>query len=112
MYLIENSFEDKDSINKLIKEKVIKHINNRFFKYVKKIKYKYYSTLIKDLNHSIQFYEYYKTSGFIPFGEVGTVHFIENKEDSGGFRSELLQHYSKYKMAVFSLCYCKNETIN
>lgn len=112
LYLIKKPIEDKDALNKLIKQQVIQQIKNQFFNFDKKKKYKYYSKLIKEVNHSIQFYEYYKAWGFIPFGEAGTAYFIENEEDFGGFSSELLQHYPKYKIAVFSLSYYRNDTIN
>lgn len=67
---------------------------------------------ISELANTLNFYEYYKGTFLIPFGEAGTVHFIENKEDPGGFSSEELIHYYNYRIATFNLKPCINDSLN
>jgi hypothetical protein len=111
LYLIKNPINDKDSIQKVIQKKVLQKVNTEFF-------YKHganeFSKNRKDeLSYRIRFYEHYTGTFFlIPFGEAGTVHFIENEEDPGGFSSEELSHYNKYHVAEFNLEYDKNNTLN
>ena len=104
IYLIKNLIDDRDSLNKIIKSMVTQKMNSQFISNKEK------STT--QLNYSISFYEYYKGWGTHPFGEAGTAHFIEHKEDPGGFSSELLEYYREYKIATFRLKHCKNDTIS
>lgn len=62
------------------------------------------------LDTGFRFYEYYNASPFIPFGEAGTAHFIENEEDLDGFINESLMHYSQYLIADFKWMYCEKDT--
>jgi len=112
--LVKNQIDNKDSLRVIIKEMVIQKMNDQMNggEEILKTKYKYADWSLPAINASISFHQYYKTLGIIPFGEAGTAHFIDNEEDPGGFSSELLEHYQKYKIAEFSLRYCKNDTIN
>lgn len=103
LYLVKYPIKNKDSIFRVIENMVLQKVNDQFKTSVKRI----------EMPYRISFFEYYNgTPFFIPFGEAGTTHFIENKEDPGGFSSEELFHYNQYRIAEFSLDYCKNDTLN
>ncbi len=91
LYLIKNPISDRDSRNKIIQEMVIQKVNTESIS-------------------SMRFYEYYKGWGSNPFGEAGTAHFIEYKEDPGGFSSELLEYYERYRIAKFDMNFSENNT--
>lgn len=116
LYLIENEINDRDSLNKLIKQMVIKKMNSEFIGKEEKYKLKYQYTpdspSITYLHYSLDFYTYFVGWGENPFGEAGTAHFIENEEDPGGFSSEELDHYKKYKIAEFYITSCEKDTVN
>ncbi|MFD2562912.1 hypothetical protein [Aquimarina rubra] len=98
LYIIKNPTEDKNVLQKAIKtivlEKTKKNLNNS----------------ISDVEHSIDFYEYTKGSFFIPFNDAGTYYFIDHEEDPGGFSVEVLDMYSNYRIAEFSLQRCQEDT--
>ena len=103
LYIVKYLIEDKDSLHKVIEKIVLQKVNNQ-------LKTPFENVTVP---YRISFYEYYNgTSFLIPFGEAGTTHFIEHKEDPGGFSSEELSHYSQYLMAEFNLEFCKNDTLN
>lgn len=116
LYLVKNEINDRDSLNRLIKQMVLKKMNSEFIGKEEKYKSKYLYTTNSpsrtDLYYSIDFYTYFVGWGTNPFGEAGTAHFIENEEDPGGFSSEELSHYSKYKIAELSVNFCEDDTIN
>lgn len=116
LYLAKNEINDRDSLNKLIKQMAIKRMNSEFIGNEEKYKSKYQHTPDSpsrtDLHYSLDFYTYYEGWGTNPFGEAGTAHFIENKEDPGGFSSEELSHYSKYKIAELYITFCEEDTVN
>lgn len=116
MYLIKNYINNRDSLNSIIKNRIVQKINTEFIgkedKYKSKYQYTSESPSRTELYYSLSFYQYYSGWGTNPFGEAGTEHFIENKEDPGGFSSELLEHYDKYRIAEFDIRFCKNDTIN
>lgn len=103
LYLIKHPIKDKDSLHGFIEKMILQKVNAQIETSSK--------TII--LPYSIRFYEYYNgTPFFIPFGEAGTTHFIENKEDPGGFSSEEISNYNTYRIAEFNLDYCKNDSLN
>lgn len=108
IYLIKNPIKNRDSLNIIIKEMIVQKMDAQIDhnKEILKTKYKYGTWSLPEIDASIRFYEYYNSWGIHPFGEAGTAHFIENKEDPGGFSSELLEHYQTYKISEFSLRYC------
>ncbi|MCU0352024.1 MAG: hypothetical protein MUF43_14540 [Flavobacterium sp.] len=116
LYLIENEINDRDSLNKLIKKMVIKKMNIEFIgkegKYKSKYQFTPNSPSRTDLDYYLDFYTYFVGWGTDPFGEAGTAHFIENKADPGGFSSEELDHYRKYKIAEFYISFCEKDTVN
>ncbi|KFF05763.1 hypothetical protein B0A68_17840 [Flavobacterium reichenbachii] len=116
LYLIKDPINNRDSLNTIIKKMVVQKMNAEFIgkenKYKEKYQYSSESPSRTDLYYSLSFYRYYKGWGTNPFGEAGTEHFIQNKEDPGGFSSELLEHYYEYKIAEFDIAFCKNDTIN
>ncbi len=97
LYFIKNPISNKDSINKIIKEKVIQLSNNQFkSKEIPK----------KPQAYTLRFYEYSKGD----WGENGTAYFVEHKEKPEGMLPELLEYYPEYLMAKFSLQACKKDT--
>ncbi|PXY40479.1 hypothetical protein DMB65_12815 [Flavobacterium cheongpyeongense] len=116
LYLVENEIKDRDSLNKLIKQMVIKKMNSEFIgreeKYKSKYQYTPDSPSRTDLYYFLNFYTYFEGWGTNPFGEAGTAYFIENEEDPGGFSSEELDHYRKYKIAEFYIRFCEKDTVN
>jgi hypothetical protein len=104
LYLIKNPISDNDSLNSIIKNMVVQKMDSQLLAHKEKS--------ITELNFNINFYKYYKGWGSNPFGEAGTAHFIENREDPGGFSSELLEYYQEYQIASFSLSHCKNDTLS
>lgn len=105
LHLVKYPIKDKDSLHKIIEKMVLQKVSN------------HYETSSKNTRaivpYRIRFYKYYSgTPFFIPFGEAGTTHFIENKEDPGGFSSEEISHYNTYHIAEFNLKYCRNDSLN
>jgi glucan phosphoethanolaminetransferase (alkaline phosphatase superfamily) len=116
LYLVKNPINNQDSLNAIIKNRVVQKMNTEFIgrenKYKQKYQYTSESPSTTYLSYSIRFYSYYKGWETNPFGEAGTEHFINNKEDPGGFSSELLEYYDDYRIAEFDIRFCKNDTIN
>ncbi|WP_378174096.1 hypothetical protein [Aquimarina sp. SS2-1] len=98
LYIIKNPTKDKDVLQKAIRAMVLE----------KTKKNSNYST--SDVEHRIDFYEYTKGSFFIPFNDAGTYYFIDHEEDPGGFSVEVLDMYSNYRIAEFSLQRCQEDT--
>lgn len=110
LYLVKYPIKYKDSIHKVIEKIVLEKVNTEF---LDNNGANEFSKKLPEVSYHIRFYEYYTgTPFFVPFGEAGTVHFIENEEDPGGFSSEELSHYNEYRIAEFNLEYCKNDTLN
>ena len=111
LFLIKNPVSERDSIQRAIEEMVLKKVATEFLD--NQEAYEFSEKQDAGSSYRLRFYEYYNgTSLLIPFGEAGTVHFIDHLEDPGGFTSEELVHYSKYRVAEFNLDYCKNDTSN
>lgn len=115
LYLIKNPISDENLLKKAIKEMVIQKMNTEFIGNEDKYKYRYNisnKTIVK-LDYEFNFMEYYEGWGSNPFGEAGTAHFIDNKEDPGGFSSEYLEYYQeRFQISEMSINYCKNDTVN
>ncbi|MFC4636075.1 hypothetical protein ACFO3O_19350 [Dokdonia ponticola] len=111
LYLIKNPIKDTDSMHRMIKKMVLTKVNTEFLD-----KHRINELSENKMNtplYRIRFYEYYSGTFFlIPFGEAGTDHFIENKEDPGGFISEELSHYHQYRISEFLIEYCENDSLN
>lgn len=116
LYLLKNEINDQDSVNRLIKEMVVRKMNSEFVGNEEVHKYKYQydedSPVRRDLHYSLRFYTYFEGGGVNPFGQAGTAHFIKNKEDPGGFSSEELDHYRDYLRASYDVSFCDNDTVN
>lgn len=104
LYLIRNPINDSDSLNQVIKNKVIQRINSQL------ITNEDHSTT--NMNYTLRFYKYTKGWGSHPFGKAGTAHFIKHKEDPGGFGSELLEYYPNHQLASFNLSFCQKDSFN
>ena len=114
LYLIKNGINDGDSLNRIIKKMVTEKIKREFIGNENKYKHKYEYTggSRTDIDYDLDFYTYFEGWGTNPFGEAGTAHFIEKKEDPGGFSSEELDHYGKYRIASFYIRFCEKDTVN
>lgn len=98
LYLIKYPEKDQKVLHQAIRENVIKHLNSGVLRGKKR-------AYIKE--NSIFFYKYYKALPFSIFQDAGTAYFLENEEDLGGFVTEELGMYSKYKLAEFYYAPCK-----
>ena len=96
LYLVKHPINDRDSLNKIIKNKILHEVNNPFI-----------GNKNSNNENRIRFYEYTTAWGF----SNGTRHFIENEEDPGGFSSEVLNNYQELQMAYFELKQCKNDSL-
>lgn len=109
LYLVKNPVNNKDSIHSGIKRMVLEKVNNEFL--TENITLEFLQN--RGVPYRLRFYEYYTgTPIFVPFGEAGTTHFIEHEEDPGGFSSEEISHYNRYRIAEFYLKFCKNDSLN
>lgn len=91
LYIVENPVKDKDALKNAILDKIKEHLNK---------KHKRPKELSYSNTKSIHFYEDGgMTFGFL--GEAGTSYFIDHEEDLGGFVSEELGMYQKYRLAEF-----------
>lgn len=89
LYLVKNPVEDRNEIDTAIKDFIIQNLAE-----AKEI----------DSTYTLRFYEYTKNRNPLAiFGDAGTAHFIENEEDPGGFTTEELSMYTKYKLATVEI---------
>lgn len=98
LYLVKYPDMDQTILHQAIEEKISQHINNQF-PAGKKLAYQ--------RENSIFFYKYYKVFPISIFQDAGTAYFLENEEDLGGFVTEEIGMYSKYKLAEFTYTPCK-----
>jgi hypothetical protein len=111
LYLVKNPHSNTDSIHSAIKKMVFEKVNKEFLN--NKGVYEFSKNTAVASTYRLRFYEYYTGTFFlIPFGEAGTTHFIEYKEDPGGFSSEEIIHYQDYRIAEFNLKLCENDNLN
>ena len=111
LYLVKNAIKDKDSIHRMIKKRVLEKVNNVLLD--DNGANEFSRKLMEEPPFGISFYEYDTGTFFlIPFGDAGTVHFIENKEDPGGFSSEELYNYDQFRIAEFKVTYCKSDSLH
>ncbi len=111
LYLVKNAIKDKDSIHRIIKIRVLEEVKTKF--HDDNGANEFSRKLMEEPPFGISFYEYDTGTFFlIPFGDAGTVHFIENKEDSEGFSSEELSHYNQFRMAEFKVAYCNSDSLH
>lgn len=95
LYLVKHPIEDKRTLHKAIKRFVIQRLKN-------------IDVITPD--YSLRFYEYYKNRNPLLFSDAGTAYFIDNEEDFGGMVVEELGMYHKYKLAIFTLSVCHNDS--
>ncbi len=109
-YIVENEPEDRGVLNDTIKKMIIKKMNNEFIGKENKFKFnenhKDYSKTY--CTYSIDYYSYYTGDFF----KSGTVWFIENKQDFGGFSTDTFDDYKNYRIASFEVEFCEKDTIN
>jgi hypothetical protein len=112
LYLVKKPIGDRDSLDALIRKTVVRKMTEEFVGKENKYKWRDSHTSDRSFDYSyyLRYYEYYKGWGSSPFGEAGTEHFLEHKEDPGGFSSELLEYYDKYKIAEFDIIVCNKDT--
>lgn len=106
LYLIKNQIENRDSLNVIIKNRVIEMINKK-------------STISKKMYPknsytapyaTFAFYTYTKNSRLSIFQDYGTAYFIDNEEDPGGFSVEDLLMYRSYLLATYNIRNLKKDS--
>lgn len=100
LYLVKYPDKDYSRVERAIQKKIKEHLKTEH-------------TTGKPLSYSgekaIYFYEYGGMSfGFL--GDAGTGYFIEHEEDLGGFVTEELGMYQKYRLAEFHYNPCPNDS--
>lgn len=100
LYLVKYPDKDYSRVDWAIQEKIKEHLKTEH-------------TTGKPLSYSgekaIYFYEYGGMSfGFL--GDAGTGYFIDHEEDLGGFVTEELGMYQKYRLAEFHYHACHNDS--
>lgn len=99
LYLIKNPVENKNVLNKAIKEKVTQKIGVQFGTK---------NEVLKGIElKNLKFYEYNRGD----WGESGTAYFIENKERGDGMTAELLDYYPEFLVAEYNQQPCKIEIV-
>ncbi|WP_319381729.1 hypothetical protein [Thiomicrorhabdus sp.] len=100
LYLAKYYENDENQLHSLIREKIKNHLSNKV-PVGKKLNYQ--------KENVIFFYAYYKVFPLSVFQDAGTAYFIENEEDLGGFVTEELGMYSRYKLAEFYYAPCESK---
>lgn len=106
LYLVKNEIKNRDSLNNIIRKKVIKQINDDFITNGKR----YTENTHKAPYATLAFYSYSKSSRLSVFQDYGTAYFIDHKEDLGGFSVEDLSMYQNEKLATFNIRLYKNDS--
>lgn len=100
LYLVKYPDRDYSMVERAIREKIKEHL---------KTEHEIGKTLAYTNENGIHFYEYGGMSfGF--FGDAGTGYFIDHEEDLGGFVTEELGMYQKYRLAEFYYDPCPNDS--
>ena len=100
LYLIKYPVKDQNLIQQQVQQKIKEHLNTKHF-VGKKLAYTH--------DNGIFFYKYSSALPWNIFQDAGTVYFIENEEDLGGFVSEELGMYTEYRIAEFYYNPCEND---
>ncbi|WP_394420585.1 hypothetical protein [Tenacibaculum mesophilum] len=105
LYLVKHPIKDRDSLNNIIKSKVIEVIGKNPI-----INQKIYSENTYEAPYAtLAFYTYSKNSKLSVFQDYGTSYFIDNQEDLGGMIVEDLSMYQTQKLATYNIKAYKND---
>ncbi|WP_281979968.1 hypothetical protein [Tenacibaculum mesophilum] len=105
LYLVKHPIKDRDSLNNIIKRKVIEVIGKNPI-----INQKIYSENTYEAPYAtLAFYTYSKNSKLSVFQDYGTSYFIDNQEDLGGMIVEDLSMYQTQKLATYNIKAYKND---
>jgi hypothetical protein len=100
LYLVKYPDKDYSRVERAIQEKIKEHL---------KTEHTTGKPLLYSGEKAIYFYEYGGMSfGFL--GDAGTGYFIDHEEDLGGFVTEELGMYQKYRLAEFHYNPCPNDS--
>ncbi len=99
LYLVKNEIKNRDSLNSIIKKRVVEKIDLNFIANGKK----YTENTHKAPYAALAFYNYSKSSRLSVFQDYGTAYFIDHEEDLGGFSVEDLSMYQNEKLATFNI---------
>ncbi|MFI1770328.1 hypothetical protein [Thalassobellus citreus] len=106
LYLVKHPIKDRDSLNNIIKSKVIEVIGKNPI-----INQKKYSENTYEAPYAtLAIYTYSKNSKLSVFQDYGTAYFIDNEEDLGGMVVEDLTMYQTQKLATYNIKAYKNDT--
>lgn len=106
LYLVKNEIKDRDSLNRIIKKRVIEKINDDFIDHGKK----YTENTYEAPYAALAFYSYSKSSKLSIFQDYGTAYFIDHEEDLGGMVVEDLNMYHEQKLVTFNIRISKKDT--
>lgn len=108
LFLIKHPSKNQNSLHKFIANKVVQEMNKENIGIDDSFSSTNRDTIETNgaVDNTLLFYRYTTAWGF----NNGTVHFIENKEDPGGFSSEVLNNYEDDQLAYFSFRYCENDS--
>lgn len=106
LYLVKNPIKDRDSLNNIIKGRVLEIIDKNLINYQT-----IYTENTAEVPYAIlAFYTYSKNSKLSVFQDYGTAYFIDNEEDLGGMIVEDLSMYQTQKLATYNIKAYKNDT--
>ncbi|WP_020532577.1 hypothetical protein [Flexithrix dorotheae] len=106
LYLVKHPIKDRDSLNSIIKSKVIEIIDKNLIN-----NKKVYSENTAEAPYAtLAFYTYSKNSKLSVFQDYGTAYFIEYEEDLGGMIVEDLNMYQTQKLATYNIKAYKTNT--
>lgn len=107
LFLIKYPVKDTIVLRMAIKNKILKELKNPFVSNNDAFKFRSTKINKNTIDYTLRFYKYTSAWGF----NNGTKHFIDNKEDPGGFSSEMLSNYDAFQLAYFNVSNCKTDSL-
>ncbi|WP_375239118.1 hypothetical protein, partial [Aurantibacter sp.] len=107
LFLIKHPVKDTIALRLAIKNKILKEIKDPFVSNNDAFKFRSTKINKNTIDYTIRFYKHTTAWGF----NNGTKHFIDNKEDPGGFSSETLSNYDAFQLAYFNVSNCKTDSL-
>jgi hypothetical protein len=107
LFLIKYPVKDTIALRLAIKNKILKEFKDPFVSNNDAFKFRSTKINKNTIDYTLRFYKYTSAWGF----NNGTKHFIVNKEDPGGFSSEMLSNYDEFQLAYFNVVNCKIDSL-
>lgn len=106
LYLVKHPIKDRDSLNSIIKGRVLEMIDQNLINY----QTIYTENTAEAPYATLAFYTYSKNSKLSVFQDYGTAYFIDNEEDLSGMIVEDLSMYQTQKLATYNIKAYKKDT--